>query len=69
MSVNIVTSAPLFSPAPEFDHIAYDNNIYPDGPVGHGKTPLAALESLLEMVDDDPVTEAAVVAKIAEVRA
>ena len=64
--MKIVTDVPLFSPAPNFDHIAYDDSIYPDGPVGHGRTPLEALQILLEFVDGDEATEAAVQAKIDE---
>ena len=62
--MKIVVDVPLFSPSPEFDHIAYDDSIHPDGTVGHGRTPLEALQLLLEIVDGDDATEAAVQAMI-----
>lgn len=62
--MRIVVDVPLFSMHADFDHIAYDDSIYPDGPVGHGRTPLAALKLLLEIVDGDEETENAVQAMI-----
>ena len=62
--MKIITRHALWSPLPDFDHLAYDDNVFPDGPVGNGATPLAALRNLLEQVDHDEVTEAAVQAEI-----
>ena len=65
--MKIIVDRSLYSPADNFDFYACDDDISPDGPVGYGRTPKAALQELLELVDGDPDTEAAVVAKLIEV--
>jgi len=60
--MKIITEAAIYSPLPQFDFIAFDDSIAPDGPVGHGRTPIDALVDLYWQVDGE--TEAAVKIKM-----
>lgn len=48
--------------------IAFDDGVFPDGPVGVGRTRKEALEALLWQVDNDDAAVAQVEAEIAKLQ-
>lgn len=64
--MKIVVEGNRISYWPSTDYIAFDDSVFPDGPVAYGATPVEALRHLAEQYEDDAAAEAAIEAKIEE---